>query len=147
MLVDFRWSGSENPGHMWFLETWFSEGLSGHVAGGSWAPIRTLDEMNAWRAQPDHGNPISIREWSSFPSSVIDRTNGFEYYPMFDLAVRYLLDGAGLGGDLRDVMAMFRDMEAGTASFASAFQEHMAISVAEYEEWFFVLMVGYLPPG
>jgi hypothetical protein len=80
----------EAPGHMWYLDTWFSEGLAEHTAGGSWTPIRTLAQLDAWRASPDHTIPISIQDWDFFPESVIERSNGFEYYPLFDLAVRYL---------------------------------------------------------
>ncbi|MFC1662249.1 hypothetical protein ACFL3S_12500 [Gemmatimonadota bacterium] len=144
-LVQLRWTALENPGHRWYLDTWFSEGLSEHVAGGSWMPIRTLSGLNAWRAHPDHTNPISIRDWGFFPESVIERSNGFEYYPMFDLAVRYLLDEAGFGRDYSDVMAMFLDMNAGT-DFWFAFERHMGIPAEYFEDAFFDLMADYLPP-
>jgi hypothetical protein len=146
MLVDFRWAGPENQGHLWYLETWFAEGMAEHMAGGSWVPIRTWAELDAWRARPDHANPVSIHDWWYFPESVIERSNGFEYYPAFDLAVRYLLDPDGLGKTFQDVMAMYLDMEAGTPMFfEAAFEKHMGITVAEYEEQFFTRMADYLP--
>lgn len=146
MLVDDRLAASESSGHIWILETWFEEGLAEHVAGGSWYPIRTLGDLEEWRAHPDHTNPISIHDWGHFSESVIERSNGFEYYPMFDLAVRYLLDERGMGRKFSDVMALFLDMEAGH-SFLSAFQRRMGISVEAFEEGFFERMAEYLPSG
>lgn len=146
MLMDSRWSVSQGSGHMWYLDTWMEEGLAEHVAGGSWHPVRTEDDMNTWRAQKDHLNPISIRDWGHFPPSVIERSNGYEYYAMFDLAVRYLLDEDGLGRDYADILAMFLEMELGGAGFMYAFEKHLGISVHEYEDSFYDLMADYLPP-
>ena len=80
------WSASEGTSQIWWVEPWMEEGLAEHVAGGCWDPIRSEEDMNEWRAQDDHLNPISIHGWNFFPASVIERSNGYEYYAMFDLA-------------------------------------------------------------
>ncbi len=127
----------------WLAPVWFSEGLAEQTAGGSRTPILTLEELSAWMAPPDHFNPVSIREWGDFPASVIERTNGFEYYPMFDLAVRYLLDGEGHGKSYTEVLAMCEEMRAG-AVFEYAFQKHMGITVQEFETGFQDRVTAYL---
>lgn len=146
MLLDGRWSASQGSGYMWYLDTWMEEGLAEHVAGGSWYPVRTEDDMNTWRLQEDHLNPITIRDWGFFPASVIERSNGYEYYGMFDLAVRYLLDEDGLGKDYADVLALFLDLELSGVGFFFAFEKHMGISVQEFEDSFYDRMADYLPP-
>lgn len=146
MLLDGRWSVSQGSGYMWYLDSWMEEGLAEHVAGGSWYPIRTEEDLNEWRAQDDHLNPTTIRDWGFFPPSVIERSNGWEYYPMFDLAVRYLLDEDGLGKDYPDLLAMFLEMELSGAGFFYAFEKHLGISVQDYESSFYDRMEDYLPP-
>jgi hypothetical protein len=121
----------------------FVEGIAEHVAGGSWVPIRTLENLITWRSHPDHSNPIGIKEWADFPESVIERSNGYEYYPMFDVAVRYLLDERGHGRTFADVMALFQDLVT-SFNFASSFERHMGISVEDYEDEFFELITPYL---
>ena len=91
-------------------------------------------------------NPITIRDWGFFPASVIERSNGYEYYAMFDLAVRYLLDEDGLGKDYADLLALFLEMELSGAEFIYAFEKHMGISLEEYEVSFYDRMADYLPP-
>lgn len=138
----FATVGSDVHG-FWLPDVWFAEGLAEHTAGGSREPIRTLQDVNAWRADPDHLDPIHIRAWADFPSAVLERSNGFEYYPMFDLAVRYLLDEAGLGKTYGDVRSMCEQIRAGD-SFSHAFEANMGISVDDFEERFYGLIASYL---
>jgi hypothetical protein len=62
---------------------------------------------------------------------------------MFGLAVRYLLDDAGLGKSYVDVKEMYHDMRS-TVSFRESFEKFMGISIAYYEEHFFELIADFL---
>lgn len=102
--------------------------------------MTSLAQMGEWRIPEDHINPISIHEWADFPLPN-ERTG--EYYPMFGLAVRYLLDENGQGKTILDVKAMFNDMLT-TRDFATSFETYMGMSVGYYEENFFALMESFL---
>jgi hypothetical protein len=58
---------------------------------------------------------------------------------MFGLAVRYLLDDAGMGKSFADVKEMYLDMRK-TSSFRESFEKFLGISVEYYEEHFFELI-------
>jgi hypothetical protein len=121
-------------------EFWFSEGIAEYISGGSFTPIETMDQVNAWLQDPDHINPVSILRHDSSP---VDDSRIGEYYPMFGLAVRYLLDENGLGRTFLDVKAMFSDMQ-NTESFRASFETFMGITVEYYEENFFDLIADFL---
>lgn len=121
-----------------WLDVWFREGQAVVTGGGYRRP--TLGELNLWRANPDHVNPIQISRWTDFPSE--DR--GGEYYPIFALAYAWLVDqGDGYGATIQDMKDMFQYMAEGD-SFWNAFEEALGISVAYLEENFFPLMEAYL---
>jgi hypothetical protein len=100
-------------------------------------------------------NPIAFK----FDSQVSGGTEAYWYYhyPMYQLAVEYLMDADGLGKSPEDVVRILTDMSVGTAkvigdnnvvvypSFSTAFGDQTGISVADYEEQFFDLMNEYLP--
>jgi len=132
---DSKISWSQRWGRTW-PEFWFSEGIAEYISGGSFQPIETINQVNTWCENPQHINPISVRR--SDDSPVPDSRIG-EYYPMFGLAVRYLLDEAGLGKSFVDVREMYRDMRK-TVSFRESFEKFMGISVEYYEEHFFELI-------
>jgi len=136
---DSRLPWSQRWGRTW-PEFWFSEGIAEYISGGSFQPIETLNQVNAWREDPQHINPIRIRRSNDSP--VPDSRIG-EYYPMFGLAVRYLLDDAGMGKSSADVKEMYLDMRK-TSSFRESFEKSMGISVAYYEEHFFELIDNFL---
>ena len=91
-VVEYYYTGAKGRTH-----EWFNEGLAEHVSGGAFEPITTWEQVEEWRSDPDHVNPITI--YQTYP---VDWTRVGEYYPMFNLAVQYLLDppreGAGLMG-------------------------------------------------
>ncbi len=67
----------------------------------------------------------------------------YYYYPMFQLAVTYLLDANGHGKSMRDLKDLYLDVRNG-AVFATAFRDRMEIGLADYEAQFFDLMTDYL---
>ncbi len=67
----------------------------------------------------------------------------FYYYPMFQLAVEYLVDVNGHGKSFNDIKNLFMDVRVGVP-FQTAFKNRLGMSVSEYEVQFFDLMNNYL---
>jgi len=128
------------PAWISWPEFWFSEGIAEYISGGSFSPIENMDQVNTWLQNPEHINPISIRQSTDAP---VPNSRIGEYYPMFGLAVRYLLDENGLGKTFLDVKAMYLDM-LNTESFRTSFETYMGITVEYYEENFFDLITDFL---
>jgi hypothetical protein len=118
---------------------WFTEGVAEHVSGGAFTPISCWPEVVEWRQIENHVNPVSVMSLTQIPQN----TWG-EHYPLFGLAVCYLLDPGGHNRSIEDVKAMFADIGNGMG-FVEAFELHMGISLDYYEEHFWVLMQAYLP--
>ena len=133
-LIYHRLSPPEMP------EVWFTEGLAEYVSGGANIPITSLEQVNAWRDLDNHTNPISIHQWADFP--IPDERAG-EYYPMFGLALWYLLDENGHGKTIMDVKAMFEDLSSGSYFFTEAFELHMGMTVSEFEVNFYNLIEAF----
>lgn len=121
-------------------EVWFSEGIAEFVSGGVTPLLTSQNDVNQWLAHEDHVNPISIHTFQDYP---VPLSRIGEYYPMFELAVRYLLDEDGLGRRLSDVTRLYGALENGE-SFPNAFENHMGISVDAYQASFFDLIVEFL---
>jgi hypothetical protein len=121
-------------------EAWFNEGIAEYVSGGSYYHIEDWQQVRDWRSDELHVNPLTIvRYWDEMPSGV----DPGKYYPMFGLAVEYLLDAKGEGRSLVDVKSMLTEVGQGS-SFRSAFQAHMGISVESYQARFYDLIEGFL---
>jgi hypothetical protein len=123
-----------------WLGVWFREGQAvfmGEHPGG--LIIESLGEYQNWVADPDHINPIQIYRWTDFPNPDI----AGEYYPMFGLAYKYLIDTIhGHGASMTDMRELFQFMKEGD-SFEAAFERALGISVELYRENFFTLMEQY----
>ena len=83
-------------------------------------------------------NPVKIHEWEDMPSG------GRRYYNMFGLAVKYLLDNHGHGKTTTDVLDMYRYMAYSRDGFADAFERYMGMSVQQYENDYWDLIVDFL---
>ena len=121
-------------------EVWFSEGMAEFMCGGVFSTITTHDQVNNWLAAEDHINPINISRFQDYPVSLIRIA---EYYPMFELAVRYLLDEKGQGKTLSDVKLLYEALKNGD-SFNDAFESNMGISLDYYKLHFFELIREFL---
>jgi hypothetical protein len=122
-------------------DKWFNEGLAEYLSGGFFIPISTKAELENWRRGTGHNNPISIHQWSDLPISISDVG---QYYPMFGLAVKYLLDKNGLDKSLKDVKDMLLVLAQNNITFAEAFENHFEISLNEFESAFFERISNYL---
>jgi hypothetical protein len=124
------------------VDVWLTEGLaeavSGGTAGGS---ITDLDKLNELRQMYGWSlNPINMHLYD-YPD--IDGVGYYYYYPMFQLAVEYLVDINGHGKSFNDLKNLLLDVSVGVP-FPIAFNNRFEISLAEYERQFFGLMNAYL---
>lgn len=132
---DYRW-----------VHTWMTEGLAEYVSGGVFAPVDTVEALDSWLAEENHGNPVSIDRFEEIP---LPYNQSWQYYPMFHLAFRYLLDPGGLNRTPQDIRYLFRLLQE-RESFPDAFEAAMGISLTWYEENFFTLIRDFLennPPA
>jgi len=138
-VVESLLKGDGDPG---MVDVWLTEGLaevvSGGTAGGS---ITDLDKMNELRQSYGRSlNPIRMHQYE-YPD--IDGVIFYYYYPMFQLAVEYLVDMNGHGKTFMDLKNLFLDVSVGVP-FPAAFENWFEISLLEYEKQFFDLMNDYL---
>ena len=129
------------------VHVWFSEGLAEAVTGGTVdGAIRDLGYLNYLTTKYGQLSPISfetddqVGDWSKKETALACS----EYhYPMYQLAVEYLMDADGFGKSPQDLAGIFTDMADGS-DFPTAFENRLGISLTDYEEQFFDLMSDYL---
>ena len=121
-------------------DKWFNEGLAEYISDGFFIPIKTKSELDKWIRQNGEICPISIHQWSDLP---IIQSDVGQYYPMFGLAVKYLLDNNGLGKSLIDVREMLSAMSQNNSTFAEEFENYFGISLQEFEASFFDRINNY----
>ena len=130
-------------------DVWFREGIADYYAGSN--EIATLDDLNAWLATrqslPGGGNPIKVHIWEDFPDEVAAINGQGRWYPMFELAVSYLMDQAGLERSYEDVKKLFFAVAGNGQPFSQALETHFGISLVEFEDRFFELIVPFLIQG
>jgi hypothetical protein len=128
---------------------WLREGLAVHVGCmeyPEWRTIRSPTELEAWidqnRTVPGGGNPIRIHQDTDFPQGA----DWHQYYRLFELAVTYLLDEAGMGRSYQDVLALFYDVRTGVP-FPESFEDRLGIGLNAFEAGFFERAMAYLDVG
>jgi len=117
-------------------DVWFTEGIAEYVCCGTFTSFTSISDVNSWAASEDHINPISIHKFTDYPIP-LERVG--EYYPMFHLAVRYLLSDKGAGKKLSDVKLMYGALRNGD-SFTDAFETYMGMSLDYFEDNFYSLI-------
>ncbi len=138
-VIESLLKGTDNP---LLVDVWLTEGIAEHVSGGtqSTEPVQTLAELEALVATFGELNPIAMHRYGGY--EIGTPVAGY-YYVMFELAVRYLLDPFGLGGEEVDIRDTYLDARDGVV-FANGFGERFGISLADYEAEFFERMRAYL---
>ncbi len=138
-VVESLLKASNNPE---LVDVWFTEGLAEAVAGGTaGGSITDLQKFNELRNRYGSLNPVAMHRYD-YPD--IESIAYYYYYPMFQLAVEYLVDENGLGRTMEDVRNLLLDVRNGVP-FPAAFQNRFGMSLPEYENRFFGLMNAYLP--
>jgi len=123
--------------------SWFAEGIAIEISDDIfYSRIDNQAEFDNLISTWGSLNPISIQYSMSYPDI---EDIGKEYlYPMFWLAVRYLLDPSGQGGSFYDVRDVIIDAANGV-HFKTSLTNRFGISFTDYENQFFDLMNQYLP--
>ena len=139
---EFLVEGRESLG----TEIWFKEGIAvyiGCLESNAFKTIKSLSELELWISQNKNvrgqGNPIKIHQNSDYPAGA----DIHQYYRLFELAMRYILDKKGIGKSYQDVLSLFYDLRQGL-SFPVSFENHFGISVSDYEDEFYDRMRIYL---
>jgi hypothetical protein len=137
-VVESLLKGDNEPN---LVDVWLTEGLaeavSGGTAGGSVTDLTTMNELvEAYGSL----NPIAMHRYE-YPD--IELVAYYYYYPMFQLAVEYLIDESGHGKTMNDFKNLFLDVRNGVA-FPAAFENRFGMRLSEYENGFFDLMTDYL---
>jgi hypothetical protein len=145
-VVEYLLVGTE--GDYRSTEKWLHEGIAMFLGGAPPNQIRSAARVQSWQTAMSGyiggGNPIKIKTPASYPAAVAeDATVLNEYYLLFELAVRYLVDPNGLGRSVVDMKNLYLDIRRGD-SFTKAFEGRLQLSVADYEANFFDLMRDYL---
>ena len=122
------------------VDTWFIEGLPLALAGDTTA-IRGIDQLDRLTAEYGTDSPISIKSYSQITSP---EAGEHFHYPMFHLAVEYLMADDGPGRSPADMTDVLIDVAEG-ASFEAAFENRMGLRLDDFEIEFFSLMSAYLP--
>lgn len=138
-VVESLLKASNDPN---LVDVWLTEGLAEAVSGGTAAgSITDLQKFNELLNQYGFRNPIAMHRYE-YPN--IEGIVYNYYYPMFQLAVEYLVDANGHGKTMNDVKDLLLDVRSGMP-FPTAFQNRFGMSLSEYENQFFALMTAYLP--
>jgi hypothetical protein len=137
-VVESLIKGSNDPN---LVDVWITEGIAETVAEGtSGGEINDLEKFNDLVTTYGPLNPIAMHQYR-YPDDIW--TIFYYYYPMFQLAVTYLLDEEGHGKNMEDLKNLFIDAKVGI-DFETSFENRFGISLIEYEEQFFDLMRNYL---
>ena len=133
--------GTDNPE---LVDVWVSEGIAEYVAGGtSSGNIRSVARLDSLITTWGEWNPIAMHEYD-YPD--IFAIGYLYYYPMFELAVRYLLHPEGLGGTELMIRDIYLDARDG-AVFATSFEQRFGISLQGYEDEFWERVHPFLAVG
>lgn len=127
-----------------FPVIWFSEGIAELVSASRlFPPIETLAQYNQWWQVQGRLNPVGLNVISFYDLPEAAQ-NAAVYYPMFGLAVKYLLHDQGYGKDYADVKAMYYHMINTGTDFAEAFEIYFQLSVEDFESSFNTRMTDFL---
>jgi hypothetical protein len=128
------------------VHVWFSEGFAEAVSDGTRRRVRDLGHLHYLTNRYGRLSPISFvhdgmaGDWSKKETALMVS----EYhYPMYRLAVEYMMAPEGFGRSQQDLLGIFTDM-AGGSDFPTAFENCVGIALTDYEEQFFDRMDEYL---
>lgn len=141
-VYEFLIEGNEVLG----TDVWFREGLAVHIGcRGStiFKTITSLNELESWISENQdisgEGNPIKIHQHSDFPEG----TEIHDYYRIFELATRYIVDINGMDRSFGDIKQIFYDIRKKDL-FQAAFSVNLGIGLEAYETNFYDLLKTYL---
>ncbi len=135
--IQFLLQGSDDPD---LTDAWLTEGIAEYVSGGTaGGSIHDLARLDSLVGKYGALNPVAMHQYHYPDVELI----AYYYYPMFELAVTYLLAPSGAGKAKASVRDIFLDVGKGIP-FATAFEDRLGISLADYEDHFFDRVRAFL---
>lgn len=132
--------GNNDESYLW---SWFSEGIAIEISDDIfYTRIDTQAELDDLIATYGQRNAVAIRHSWDRPND-IEGIGTYYYYPMYWLALRYMIDPQGQGGTFHDVLDVLLDGTRGM-TFNNSLKNRFGISQSEFETEFFALMDEYL---
>jgi hypothetical protein len=132
-----------------YLYSWFAEGIAiensddvFYSEDAFYAKIDNQVEFDNLISTYGQRNPVAIRHSWDMPND-IEAIGKLYYYPMYWLALRYIIDPEGPGGSFHDVREVLLDGTRGL-TFNTSLNKRFGISQSEFENQFFNLMNDYL---
>jgi len=136
--IQFLLQGSDDPN---LADAWLTEGIAEYVSGGTaGGSIHDLARLDSLIDKYGALNPIAMHQYH-YPDVELIAYN--YYYPMFELAVTYLVDPSGAGGAKSSIRDIFLDVGKGIP-FPTAFEDRLGIGLAKYEDQFFDRIRAFL---
>ena len=133
--------GNNDESYLW---SWFAEGIAIEISDNIiYEKIDSQEKFDNLLSTYGERNPLSIRHSWNRPNDIEGIGSSF-YYPMYWLALRYIIDPNGLGGSFVDVREVLLDGMRGV-SFNNSLQNRFGISQQDFEAQFFNIMNDYLP--
>jgi hypothetical protein len=129
---------------------WFREGFAEYCSGPRTSDIRTVAALNSLVAELGHDreqwNPLQITAVGDYPEEILRKRYEGKYYPLFEMAVRYLVESRTPRGTPADLVGMFGSMGQGER-FSPCLAAATGISADEFGEDFYSLMRTWLAGG
>jgi hypothetical protein len=126
---------------------WFREGFAMVCSGPRYNDIQSshqlLQLISELGHDPNKWTPLSIYRYQDFPEKILIERKEDLYYPLFELAVRYLTDEYNTGCHPGSVLEICEQM-ALLIPFEIAFQEKFRISMEEFDTNFYDLIKEWL---
>jgi len=120
------------------VPSWYTEGIAEHMSNYTAAyprQINSVSQLNSWIS--NHNNPLTILNFED-----IGNESANEYYNMFGVVVKFILDEKGLGKTFAELKEMYRDIEI-SGNFNQSFENKLGISVDSLTENIYTMLRSY----
>jgi hypothetical protein len=129
---------------------WFREGFAEYCSGPRTSDIRTVAALDSLVAElghdPEQWNPLQIWAVRDYPEEILRERREGEYYPLFEMAVRYLVERRTPRKTPAGLLGVFKRMGRGER-FSPCLAAATGLSADQFGEDFYSLMRTWLARG
>jgi hypothetical protein len=129
---------------------WFREGFAEYCSGPRARDIRTVGSLDALVAELGHDpvrwSPLQITAVGDYPEEILSERLEGKYYPLFEMAVRYLIEMRTPRATPADLLDVYESMGRGER-FSPCLAAATGLSVEEFEGRFYTLTRAWLAGG
>jgi len=126
---------------------WFREGFAEYCSGQRISDINTVTALDSLVAKlghdPQQWSPVQISTVGDYPEVILRERHEGRYYPLFEVAVRYLVVARTSQRSPSDLLGVFEHMGTGER-FSASLAATVGLSAGEFEQNFFSLMRVWL---